>query len=118
MPCRLSPLATCLPTVAQEFQAQAAALRLLDPSRFAGASPGVRIRAQRPLEMFFPFDPYLLCTSAGRLGLDSTYLRWQQSASQPAAAGAFCRGCNEQIRVMLEHMPLALCMADCVCLTA
>lgn len=87
LPCRLSPLATCLPTVAQEFLAQAAALRLLDPVRFASVSPSVRVRVQRPLEMFFPFDPYLLCTSAGRLALDSSYLRWQQSAPQQAAAG-------------------------------
>eukprot|EP00983_Pelagomonas_calceolata_P042020 1138304-Pelagomonas_calceolata.AAC.2 len=36
-------------------------------------------RAQRPLEMFFPFDPYLLKRSSGALGLSTSYI----SRTQP-----------------------------------
>jgi len=32
-------------------------------------------RAQRPLEMFFPFDPYLLKRSSAALSLGSSYIR-------------------------------------------
>jgi hypothetical protein len=36
-------------------------------------------RHSRPLDTFFPFDPYLLRRSAGALELRRTYIRWQSS---------------------------------------
>ena len=53
----------CLPTVVAEFSRLVARLGLMD----CGALLPQRsqaMRAQRPLEMFFPFDPYLLRRSA------------------------------------------------------
>jgi hypothetical protein len=38
----------------------------------------------RPLEIFFPFDPYLLRRSADHLALGSTYVRWRRG--HPAGA--------------------------------
>ncbi len=63
LPRRLAPLAVCLPTVVAEFTRLAQRLNLMDctaqlPGRLEAA------RAQRPLEMFFPFDPFLLRHSA------------------------------------------------------
>ena len=43
--------------------------------------PGVQ---HRPLEIFFPFDPYLLRRSAAFLALGSTYVRWRRG--HPAGA--------------------------------
>ena len=83
--CRLAPLSTCLPTVALEFVAQAAARELLAGLQLPSSGPSVR--AQRPLEMFFPFDPYLLRVSAAHLGLAATYLRWRPAAHRAAAVG-------------------------------
>ena len=63
VPCRLAPLSVCLPTVVAEFSRLVARLGLMD----CGALLPQRsqaMRAQRPLEMFFPFDPYLLPRSA------------------------------------------------------
>jgi RNA polymerase I-specific transcription initiation factor RRN3 len=36
-------------------------------------------RTHRPLEMFFPFDPYLLPNSAHHLDLDHSYRCWQKA---------------------------------------
>lgn len=61
--CRLAPLSVCLPTVVAEFSRLAQRLGLME----CGALLPQRaqaMRAQRPLEMFFPFDPYLLRRSA------------------------------------------------------
>ena len=60
---RLAPLSVCLPTVVNEFSQLTARLRLMDCK---GLLPqrAQAMRAQRPLEMFFPFDPYLLRRSA------------------------------------------------------
>ena len=63
MACRLAPLSVCLPTVVAEFARLAQRLGLME----CGALLPQRaqaMRAQRPLEMFFPFDPYLLRRSA------------------------------------------------------
>ena len=60
---RLAPLSVCLPTVVAEFSRLAQRLGLME----CGALLPQRaqaMRAQRPLEMFFPFDPYLLRRSA------------------------------------------------------
>ena len=67
--------------MAREFLSSAARLNLLPPA-FVSASPPT-VRAQRPLELFFPFDPYLLRSSAARLKLEGSYLRW---SSRPGAA--------------------------------
>lgn len=45
------------------------------PLPVARAQDEVLRRAQRPLEMFFPFDPYLLKRSAAALGLSTSYIR-------------------------------------------
>ena len=62
-----SPLQVCLPVVVKEFCAQAAAFDLLDCSdvlqrneRSEGRPGAVR---HNKLDMFFPFDPYLLPAS-------------------------------------------------------
>lgn len=67
-------MSVCLPTVATEFARLAARMNLLDCGALLPA--GVQaIRCQRPLEMFFPFDPYLLRRSAVFLDLRRTFVR-------------------------------------------
>ncbi len=69
---RLAPLAVCLPTVVAEFGRLARRWRLADgspPAPAAGGGAGPAAGGLRPLEMFFPFDPYLLRRSAGVLDL-------------------------------------------------
>lgn len=66
---RLAPLQVCLPTVVDEFTRQAQKFGLMDCK---GLLPGELKRAQRPLEMFFPFDPFLLRRSAQVLARCST----------------------------------------------
>jgi len=98
---RLAPLAVCLPSVSSEFARQAAALQLADVAPLlpaaAGAQPGPGcvgveggvVRAPvRPLEMFFPFDPYLLRRSASLLDLDKSFVRWRAGHPQAAAPGS------------------------------
>ena len=60
---RLAPLSVCLPTVVAEFSRLAQRLGLMETG---GLLPqrAQAMRPQRPLEMFFPFDPYLLRRSA------------------------------------------------------
>jgi hypothetical protein len=41
-------------------------------------SPPVSTTRHRPLEVFFPFDPYLLARSATILELDGTYVSWKR----------------------------------------
>ena len=67
-------MAICLPTVVAEFTKLTARLGLLDCKALL---PGNAEAAQwqRPLEMFFPFDPYLLRRSAAFLDLNRTFLR-------------------------------------------
>ncbi len=69
---RLAPLAVCLPTVVAEFGRLARRWRLADcapPAPAAGGGAGPTAGGLRPLEMFFPFDPYLLRRSAAVLDL-------------------------------------------------
>lgn len=66
----------CLPTVVAEFSRVSQRFDLMDctpllPGRSEAA------RAQRPLEMFFPFDPFLLRHSARHLDLPRTYVHWK-----------------------------------------
>ena len=67
-------MAICLPTVVTEFTKLSARLGLLDCKPFH-PSNAEAAQAQRPLEMFFPFDPYLLRRSAAFLDLRRTFLR-------------------------------------------
>ncbi|KAI8468899.1 MAG: RNA polymerase I-specific transcription initiation factor RRN3-domain-containing protein [Monoraphidium minutum] len=95
---RLAPLAVCLPSVSAEFVRQAAALKLADLTPLlaaaqqraagGGADGGGALGrpAVRPLEMFFPFDPYLLRRSSRHLNLEKTYVRWR--GGHPEAGGA------------------------------
>ena len=53
----------CLPTVVAEFSRLVARLGLMDCAQLL-PQRSQAMRAQRPLEMFFPFDPYLLRRSA------------------------------------------------------
>lgn len=76
----LDPLSRCLPTVVREFSRLASRTGLLDiRGHPAVAGAGVpKQRAARPLETFFPFDPYLLRRSGAVLRLEETYVRWQK----------------------------------------
>lgn len=49
-------------------------------------------RSHRPLEMFFPFDPYLLRRSSRFLQLKTSYVRWRHGHPQAAAGGAAAGG--------------------------
>jgi len=72
----LQPLNVCLPSVVAEFKHQVQAASIADLSQITPPDEVMR-RAQRPLEMFFPFDPYLLKRSSGALGLSTSYIRWR-----------------------------------------
>lgn len=52
------------------------------------ATAGSALRERRPLELFFPFDPYLLRRSAQHLRLRETYVRWSRghSTARPGEA--------------------------------
>lgn len=74
----LAPLHFCADSVVAEFTHQCRALGMpLPPEPPAGAAP----RERRPLELFFPFDPYLLRCSAQHLRLRETYVRWSRGHS-------------------------------------
>ncbi|CAL8468014.1 g7552 [Coccomyxa elongata] len=103
---RLAPLAVCLPTVVAEFTRLAQRLNLMDctallPGRLEAA------RAQRPLEMFFPFDPFLLRHSAQHLDLGRTYVHWKaghpsQAAANPADGDASDMSSDEEVEGVSE----------------
>ncbi|KAK9835138.1 hypothetical protein WJX81_000692 [Elliptochloris bilobata] len=89
---RLAPLAVCLPTVVAEFGRLARRWRLAEcpvPAPETSGAPAAATAAGglRPLEMFFPFDPYLLRRSAAVLDLKRTYVRWRAGHPLAAAAG-------------------------------
>jgi RNA polymerase I specific transcription initiation factor RRN3 len=97
--CRLAPLSRCIPSVVTEFQRLTERLGLMDCAPLLPKeSPA---RQQRPLEIFFPFDPYLLPTSARLLDLPQTYIRWHggrpstlSGASPVTPNGAELDGCS------------------------
>ncbi|PNH03401.1 RNA polymerase I-specific transcription initiation factor RRN3 [Tetrabaena socialis] len=91
---RLQPLGVCLPSVAAEFVHQAAALGIVDcRSLLSQLEPSSR--SQRPLEMFFPFDPYLLKRSSRYLQLKHSYVRWRHGHPLAAVAGAEAQEAGE-----------------------
>ena len=76
----------CAPVVVLEYASRARALRM--PGRHAartaaaanGFEAGVpQLGRRRPLDTFFPFDPYLLRRSSTHLDLRRFYIRWQSS---------------------------------------
>ena len=76
----LAPLQVCLPSVAGEFAKQVADLGLEGwmpppPASYAEAAAGPA-RARRALEMFFPFDPYLLHRSIRYLRPARWFVDW------------------------------------------
>jgi hypothetical protein len=73
----LEPLKACLPSVANEFLRQVAALGVSDVSALLQLEfTDHRTPAKRPFDMFFPFDPYLLPLSLPLLCLDNCYRKW------------------------------------------
>ena len=52
----------------------------------------------RPLEMFFPFDPYLLRRSARFLSLDSSYNTWGRTR-QGANTAASNQSSDDELEV-------------------
>jgi RNA polymerase I-specific transcription initiation factor RRN3 len=74
--CPLQPLTVCLPTVSREFCKQVSIYQLGQVDAAAPARAGTRVN--RPFEMFFPFDPYLLPASAPHLDLPATYRAWRR----------------------------------------
>ena len=68
-------MAVCLPTVVAEFTKLMARLGLLDCQGLLPTNKDA-VRCQRPLEMFFPFDPYLLRRSASFLDLRRSFVRY------------------------------------------
>ncbi|KAF5828417.1 RNA polymerase I-specific transcription initiation factor RRN3-domain-containing protein [Dunaliella salina] len=80
----LQPLNVCLPSVVAEFKHQVQAAGIADLSHITPPDEVMR-QAQRPLEMFFPFDPYLLKRSSGALGLSTSYIRWRHGHPRSSA---------------------------------
>ena len=75
----LMPLHFCLPSVADEFTKQATALGLADAWVPGGAPLGGAERPRRALEMFFPFDPYLLHRSIRFLQPAEWFVDWKKA---------------------------------------
>lgn len=75
--CRLAPLSACNATVVAEFSRLSGRLLLLPPGAagVAAALAAAGVNGRRPLEMFFPFDPYLLRRSARFLDLEVSTCR-------------------------------------------
>ena len=78
----LDPLSSCARSVVLEFGRQAGALghpELLKVVReWEHRGQNSTSRSIRPLEVFFPYDPYLLRRSATFLELKKSYVRWRR----------------------------------------
>ena len=119
----LDPLSSCARSVVIEFGRQAGALghpallkivkewqRRQTPasslrsngngSNGNGAhASSMHPRSSRPLEVFFPFDPYLLCRSASYLQLNETYVMWRKGHPSGAArAGLAAAGGSAEVK--------------------
>ena len=86
---QLDPLSSCAKSVVYEFCRQAKFLGYDEVANTVGqwetrnSSSDAGNRFLRPLEIFFPFDPYLLRRSAVPLDLSHTYVKWRKG--HPAA---------------------------------
>ena len=76
----LKPIRHCLPHISEEFLRQAGKYKLFSAddltalgNEISDGESSSRLR-DRPLEMFFPFDPYLLRISSKRLSLERNYM--------------------------------------------
>ena len=120
---RLDPLAACNQSVASEFIRLAARLRLLPRQSTQAAA---MVPTKRPLEMFFPFDPYLLPRSARFLKLqvnapihsqllNSNVIRRASGATHITCCQRLCREQTQCTIVCLEQRMAcqkALCYAQ------
>ncbi|KAL4436668.1 hypothetical protein ABPG75_003807 [Micractinium tetrahymenae] len=84
----LDPLSSCARSVVAEFGRQARMLGFAELAKLVRDWERRHSRAghkqHRQLELFFPFDPYLLRRSAAHLALPATYVRWRRG--HPAGA--------------------------------
>lgn len=84
----LDPLTSCARSVVAEFGRQARMLGFAELAKMVRDWERRHARSggkqHRQLELFFPFDPYLLRRSAAHLSLGSTYVRWRRG--HPAGA--------------------------------
>ncbi|KAJ9509497.1 hypothetical protein QJQ45_001961 [Haematococcus lacustris] len=87
----LQPLNVCLPSVVLEFKRQLVAHGVADVTAL-DLQDRALTHSQRPLEMFFPFDPFLLRRSSRFLELKLSYVRWRQGHPQAAPSSARLQG--------------------------
>jgi RNA polymerase I-specific transcription initiation factor RRN3 len=85
----LDPLSSCARSVVLEFGRQAGTLGHPELYRIVSeweqrhtaaiaAAAAINHRSARPLEVFFPYDPYLLRRSAVHLDLSKSYVKWRK----------------------------------------
>ena len=65
----------------------------------------------RPLEMFFPFDPYLLRRSARFLDLPSSYNTWAGGHQHDADASHLSS--DDELEVPEGQQDIKLCWSNC-----
>ena len=81
---QLNPLSSCTRSVVVEFGRQASMLgctRVIESLKaweFRRRALAIQRHNARPLEVFFPFDPYLLRRSAKLLDLQTSYVKWRR----------------------------------------
>ena len=85
---KLDPLSSCARSVVSEFMRQASNLGHTDIADIImkwerNTSSVGGVKCCRPLEIFFPFDPYLLRRSAEPMELQKNYVKWRKG--HPAA---------------------------------
>jgi len=83
----LDPLSSCARSVVLEFGRQAGTLghpelyqivSEWEQRHTAAAMAAMNHHSARPLEVFFPYDPYLLRRSAVHLDLSKSYVKWKK----------------------------------------
>ncbi|KAL6758121.1 RNA polymerase I-specific transcription initiation factor RRN3-domain-containing protein, partial [Haematococcus lacustris] len=94
----LQPLNVCLPSVVLEFKRQLVAHGVADVTAL-DLQDRALTHSQRPLEMFFPFDPFLLRRSSRFLELKLSYVRWRQGHPQAAPSSARLQGDSDDEEV-------------------
>lgn len=87
----VDPLSSCTRSVIVEFGRQASYLgcsnivERLRSWEFRRRALAIQQHNPRPLEVFFPFDPYLLRRSANLLELQKNYVKWKRGHPSGAA---------------------------------